>query len=518
MSEHLRIQRGVYVNFNSHRVFVRREGLPRIDGEFVLYWMQIHRRLYSNFALEYAVGRANQLGKPLLLVEALRQGYPWASDRIHTFIAQGMREHLTDARRNGFNYYPFFEDPAHSGTGMLEGLAARACLIVSDEFPAYIIPRHNRALTQILMANRETDVPFVTIDANGIIPLQATDKAPYSAYVFRNNLQKLFPEAYAHAPTAEPLQILKNRDTITHPPEFLKRYPPADAILTDDASIQKFIAGLPIDHSVTALPDRPGTRAAALKRLADFSENKLRDYSELRNDPDRAATSGLSPYLHFGKLSSFEVVQAAFARQPANWDLKQLTYNRGSKGYFSVGGGLASIDDFLDEALTWRETGYHFCHHTPDYDRFKTLPDWALQTLRAHANDPREHTYSLAEFEAAATHDPIWNAAQRQLTQTGVIHNYLRMLWGKKILEWTPEPEQALKIMIELNNKYAIDGRNPSSYAGIFWILGRFDRPWQERPVFGTIRYMSSAMARKKIAMQDYLKQFEEQEPELFGS
>jgi deoxyribodipyrimidine photo-lyase len=513
VAETYRIQRNDFKNFNSHRVFVRREGEPRPDGEFVMYWMQIHRRMHSNYALEYAIGHANRLGKPLLIVEALRQSYPWASDRVHSFIMQGMREHLAFARKRGLNYYAFLEDAAHSGKGMLEGLATRACLIVSDEFPAYIIPAHNRALTEKLVKNRASDVPFITIDANGVIPLQATDKAPYSAYVFRNNLQKKFAEAWSRAPLDDPLKKLNSSVKIAFPAEFALRYPRADAHLRGDVDMQKFIVGLPIDHSVKALSDVPGTRAAALKRLTAFADRALADYSQKRNDPDAAATSGLSPYLHFGKISSFELVAAAFARQPRAWNVERLAYNKGSKGFFSAGGGLTAIDDFLDEALTWRETGYHFCHHTPNYDQFESLPDWARDTLTQHAKDPREHLYTLEQLRAGETHDDVWNAAQRQLVKTGVIHNYLRMLWGKKILEWTASPEQALEILIELNNLYSIDGRNPNSYSGVFWTLGRFDRPWQERPIFGKIRYMSSPLARKKIAMENYLERFGENAP-----
>ena len=508
MTDAYRIQRNDFKSFNSHRVFVRREGEARTDGEFVLYWMQIHRRLHSNFALDYAIGHANRLGKPLLIVEALRCGYPWASERVHAFIMQGMGEHLATARKRGLNYYSFSEDGDHSGKGMLERLATRACLIVSDEFPAYIIPAHNRALTEKLVRNPESDVPFITIDANGIVPMRATDKAPYSAYVFRNNLQKLFSEAWRHAPLDDPLKKLNDRTQIAFPGDFVQRYPRADTHLRDEQSMRAFIAGLPIDHSVSALADTPGTRAAALDRLQLFAEGTLAKYSEKRNDPDAAATSGLSPYMHFGKLSSFEVVAAAFARQPRGWSVDNLAYNKGSKGFFSANGGLECVDDFLDEAITWRETGYHFCHHTPTYDRFESLPDWARDTLKQHTKDPREHLYTLEQLRAGETHDLVWNAAQRQLRESGIIHNYLRMLWGKKILEWTANPEQALEILIELNNLYSIDGRNPNSYSGIFWILGRFDRPWPERPIFGKIRYMSSDQARKKIAMTEYLEKF----------
>jgi deoxyribodipyrimidine photo-lyase len=166
-------------------------------------------------------------------------------------------------------------------------------------------------------------------------------------------------------------------------------------------------------------------------------------------------------------------------------------------------------ESFLDELITWRELGHGFAFHRDDYDRYESLPGWALQSLEEHAADPREHLYTLAEFEAGETHDPLWNAAQQQLVREGRIHNYLRMLWGKKVLEWTSHPRQALDVLIQLNNKYAVDGRDPNSYSGIFWTLGRFDRPWAPiRPVFGCIRFMSSAATARKMRVKGYIAHY----------
>jgi len=172
-------------------------------------------------------------------------------------------------------------------------------------------------------------------------------------------------------------------------------------------------------------------------------------------------------------------------------------------------GASADAEAFLDQLVTWRELGFNVCHHNPGHDRWESLPAWARRTLEAHAADPREHRYSLAELEAAATHDPLWNAAQRQLVREGVIHNYLRMLWGKKILEWTDDPRRALEVMTELNDRFALDGRDPNSETGVFWVLGRHDRPWApERPIFGTVRYMSSANTARKLPVRRYLERY----------
>jgi deoxyribodipyrimidine photo-lyase len=237
------------------------------------------------------------------------------------------------------------------------------------------------------------------------------------------------------------------------------------------------IDALPIDHTVAPVPYAGGS-IAARRALAEFVAHKLARYAD-RNHPDADASSGLSPYLHFGHIAPQEI--------------------------------LARIDDegFLDELLTWRELGFNFCFHHPRHDRLTALPAWAQATLARHAKDPRPERYTLADLERAATADPVWNAALRQLLAEGRIHNYLRMLWGKQILEWSASPKQALATMIELNNKYAVDGRDPNSYHGILWTLGLFDRPWgPERPIFGLVRYMSSAATVKKLRMKQYLARY----------
>jgi deoxyribodipyrimidine photo-lyase len=224
-----------------------------------------------------------------------------------------------------------------------------------------------------------------------------------------------------------------------------------------------------------------------------------------RNDLDRDVTSGLSPYLHFGHIGSHEVFARVMRHE--GW-LGQLPARAtgAREGWWGVG---AAAEAFLDQLVTWRELGFNTCAHRPDYDQYESLPAWALTTLERHAGDPREHLYSPDELEGARTHDPLWNAAQNQLRQEGRIHNYMRMLWGKKILEWSASPREALEVLIELNNKYALDGRDPNSYSGIFWTLGRYDRPWApERPVFGTVRFMSSANTARKLRVKGYLQRY----------
>jgi deoxyribodipyrimidine photo-lyase len=479
-------------NINTSRVYKRRSGDPNPDGKYVLYWMHSNRRLYSNYALEYAVAWANKLERPLVILETLVADYPWASDRFHQFMIDGMKEKSADSARRGVSYFSYLEPKAGAWKGLVERASQDACLVISDEYPAFIQPGFNKRLEQAI------SVPFTTVDSCGMIPLALTDKAPYSAYLFRKVVQKNFRESWAAMPAYDPLFDLKIKAAQLDA-DIFETWPQVTAAADwVDVSPSAF----DIDHSVTALK-YAGNRETALKRLDDFVVRNLQRYGTERNDPDSSAASGMSPFLHFGTLSEHEIVQKIISQQPTGWSADTLEYNGGtSAGYF---GGHDYVEKYLDELITWRGVGFHYAHHEPDYDKFESLPDWAQKTLNEHKNDLRPVLYSLEQLETAQTYDPIWNAAQRELVRDGIIHNYLRMLWGKKILEWSPDPETALAYMIELNNKYAIDGRDPNSYSGIFWCLGRFDRPWFERPIFGSIRYMSSDSAAKKIKMKKYL-------------
>lgn len=481
---------------NSRRVFLRNDAKPVTDGKYVLYWMQINRRMHYNYALDFAIEWANRLNKPLLIYEGLILDYPWASDRFHRFFMEGMAEHLDYASKFNISYFPLVEDQTGVEQNIRELLFRDACLVVSDEYPVFIMRQRNSLLPARL------DIPYYTVDANGIIPMGLSRKAPYSAFIFRKTMQRHFIECYTRPPAADPLGNLLNKMKIDLPDECRVQMKAADQMIHH---IDQTLRTLPINHGIGPLSIQ-GTRLAGLDRLHSFLENALIRYGDEANHPDANATSKLSPWLHFGLISVWEVVHSVFEYQPPEWDLGNLTYRNGTRlGFF---GGHDSIQHFLDEIITWRETGFHFAQYCPEYDRYETLPDWVRKTLEKHSSDPRDYLYRLDDFEKAETHDNIWNAAQRQLKEEGIIHNYLRMLWGKKILEWSANPRDALAIMIELNNRYAADGRDPNSYSGIFWVLGRFDRPWQERNVLGKVRYMSSDNTVKKVRMKQYLKKF----------
>ena len=461
------------------------------SGDFVLYWMQMQRRFSSNHSLDYAIKCADELGKPLVVYEGLRLDYPWASARLHQFIIEGMRDNAATAKALGFTYWPYVETPDQPARGLLARIVARAALVVTDDFPCFIIPAQSAALAA------RTERAVIAVDSNGVVPLRLLGAAPYAAAHLRPRIHKAFAEAFERRSVADP----------TPPRARATRIMPGFALakLDDPAAL---VARLPLDQRVGAVADRRGGSVAARACLQRFIKHGLPIYADHRSEPmppSAAHGSGLSPYLHFGHISIEEVVKAVFA-PTGGWAPGRLHLEAAGKreGFF---GTDRNANSFLDEALTWRDVGYVWhVHRREDTASLKTaLPPWAWATLHLHAAEKRDHVYDLEQWESASTHDPLWNAAQRELVATGTIHNYLRMLWGKKVIEWSRTPEEAYRTLVHLNNKYALDGRNPHSYTGILWCFGLFDRPWMERRVFGQIRYMTSDSTAKKFKLGAYL-------------
>ena len=469
----------------------------RERGEYVLYWMTAFRRTRWNFSLQHAVDRANHLSKPLLVFEALRIGYPWACERFHRFVIDGMADNAESLKKSGVSYYPYLEPSPDADKGLLAELAEKACLIVTDDFPAFFLPR------MIASASKKISACIEKVDSNGLLPMKATDRVFAAAKFFRLFLQKEILLHLSRMPEAEPLKGLKYKAPVPSLRDILKRWPAASPeILRGDPEP---LSEIPVDHEVGVVDERGGA-SRACKKMKGFLEKKLSLYEENRNHPDEDGTSGLSRYLHFGHLSVHEIFHHLAAKE--EWDLDHLPKKAtgGRNGWWHMS---EPAEAFLDELVTWRELGFNICAQRQDYDQYPSLPAWARQTLEDHAGDQRRYVYRFEEFERARTHDPLWNAAQGQLLQEGRIHNYLRMVWGKKILEWTASPQEALDVMIELNNKYGIDGRDPNSYTGIMWVLGRYDRPWgPERPIFGKIRYMSSENTLRKVRATEYMERY----------
>jgi deoxyribodipyrimidine photo-lyase len=367
---------------------------------------------------------------------------------------------------------------------------------VTDDFPSFFIPNMVRA------ASRKLPVRLEQVDSNGLLPLRGVDRVYPTAFAFRRFLQTTLPDHLLSQPRPLPF---KGRDLPRRAPipsEVRRRWPAVAPKLLESPA---WLGSLPVDHDVPRTPLKGGSVAAS-RALKRFLIKRLRRYQLERNQPEAMTTSGLSPYLHFGHISAHQVFRLLTGQE--DWSLSSLrgSARGGRSGWWGMG---EDAEAFLDQLVTWRELGFNMAWQRGDCESYRSLPPWALATLKKHAADRRAHIYSLAEFERAGTHDPLWNAAQVQLLKEGVIHNYLRMLWGKKILEWTATPQKALAIMIELNNKYALDGRNPNSTSGIFWVLGRYDRAWgPERRIFGTVRYMSSENTARKVRVREYIERY----------
>jgi deoxyribodipyrimidine photo-lyase len=475
----------------------------RPSGDHVLYWMTATRRLSWNFGLDRALEHARALGRPLVILEPLNVDYRWASDRHHLAVIDGMAEHEHALRPTPVAYHPYVEPAPGAGRGLLEALAERACAVVTDDAPVFFTPRLLEA------AGRLRGCLVEGVDSCGLLPLAAADRTFTAAYHLRRFLHKELPRHLGDRPAASPLAG-SSLPPAAIPEEITRRWPRAGVGLLgadappDQRAMVSALSGVDIDHSVGPTGWRGG-HAAARGRLDEFLGDGLARYGEERNDPDADASSRLSPWLHYGHLSVHEVFDALVRRE--GWSPARISppHDGRRKGWWGMS---EAAESFVDELVTWRELGYVYCSREPDYDRYDTLPGWALETLEQHASDPREHLYTLDEFAGAGTHDELWNAAQRQLVGEGIIHNYLRMLWGKKILEWTAHPREALDVMVELNNRYALDGRDPNSYSGIMWVLGRFDRGWPERAVFGKVRSMTSDSTRRKVRLDRYLERW----------
>ena len=457
-------------------------------GAYVLYWMQAFRRLHHNHALDYALTCARELGCPLVVYEGLRHDYPWATARTHRFVLEGMIANAAAAAKLGVTYWPFVATPEAPGRGLLRSLAERASLVVTDDFPCFVVPAHTEALA------RKTERAVFAVDANSVVPLELLGLPVSAAAHLRPRIHKAFAAAWQHRALAEPQVSLAAAKPVEAPFPLW------------DGRIDETLATLPLDASVRPNPNVPGGDVAARDRLARFLDGALPRCAEDRSKPappGEAAVSGLSPHLHFGHISIEEIASAVLVRTYGKAEIALGAPGKRDAFY----GPDANVNAFLDQAITWRDVGYqwHFTRRDDAATLARALPAWAQATLATHAADARPHVYTPDQWERAATHDPLWNAAQTELALTGTIHNYLRMLWGKKVIEWSSTPEDAYATLVHLNNKYALDGRDPNSYAGILWCFGLFDRPWPERKTLGTLRYMSSDNTAKKFKLAPYL-------------
>jgi deoxyribodipyrimidine photo-lyase len=450
---------------------------PRHGGELVLYWIQTTHRAHDNPALDFAIEQANVRGLPLLVYHGLRPDYPWASDRLHTFILESVADLYREFEARGIQYAFYLERSRTQGPASpLVALADRAALVVTDWFPTFIVPRQVRTLRKL------TETPVIAVDGCTVVPLRYHEKEYVSAAAFRPRIMAALPHFLDRGPELAP-RVYRPVDL-----PFERTMPdaePGDRGESSPRRIADLVASCGIDHAVPPSPLLRGGPVAARERLRRFLESGLPRYAEERGDPNAGATSMLSPYLHFGNLSAREVLVAAREAGPA-----------------------AQFAKFQDELVTWRELSFNFVQWNPRHRTVEAIPAWAREELRRGEADPRPVLYDEATLEQGRTGDELWNAAQRAYLRDGWMHNALRMLWGKAVLQWTPNAAAALRILEHLNNKYALDGRDPNSYSGIQWIFGKFDRPFYRRPIYGTVRYQSLKAAGNKFDVPAYVRRY----------
>ena len=454
---------------------------PRLDADLVLYWMQTTQRAYDNSALEFAIDQANKLGLPLLVYHGLRQDYPWASDRIHSFILESVVDLYRDFEARGIQYSFYLERSGDDAVSRrragrpspLVALAQRAAVVVTDFFPAFIVPRQIKAL------RHKVPTPIVAVDSATVVPIKHHQREFGTAVSFRPKVLAALPQ-YLQPPDAGEPKVRRLIDL-----DF-------DPVVPTPGTIAELVSSCGIDHSVPPARAIRGGTTAARARLDKFLKDGLSRYGDDRSDPNADATSMLSPYLHFGNISPLDVLLRAREAGPADQFAK-----------------------FQDELLTWREISYNFAYHNPRHRTMAAIPAWAREELQRGELDPRPVLYSDDDLEQARTGDELWNAAQRAYLLDGWMHNSVRMLWGKAVLQWTPNAAEALRILEHLNNKYSLDGRDPNSYSGILWIFGKFDRPFYRRPIYGTVRYQSLRAAEKKFDVARYVRRYGGRSEEL---
>ena len=429
------------------------------SGSYVLYWMQASQRVQYNHALEFAIQQANELGVPVVVYFGLTDRYPDANLRHYLFMLQGLKVVQKSLSARKIQMVIRHESPQIGAVR----LSKNAILVFCDRGYLNIQRNWRNYVAQHI------DCPCIQVESDVVVPVEeASSREEYSAATLRPKIRRLLSKF---------LVKLEERDT-----KLTSLSLDFDSLnITDTAEI---IAKLDIDRSVKPTDSFHGGTDEAEELLNQFLNNKLDLYPQLRNDPNAECLSGMSPYLHFGQISPLHIaLNTLETRSPG-------------------------MEAYLEELIFRRELSTNFVFYNQLYDSFDGLPNWAKKVLLEHKGEPREYNYSSEELETAETHDLYWNAAQREMTLTGKMHGYMRMYWGKKIIEWSRTPEEAFQRCLYLNNKYELDGRDPNGFAGVAWCFGKHDRPWAGRHIFGNIRYMSADGLKRKFDVDRYAKKY----------
>ncbi len=425
------------------------------EGDLVIYWMQRAQRTEYNHALEYAIHRGNELDIPVVVVFCLVDNFKDANLRHYQFMLEGLQGVEKDLRDRGITLVVKHSDPVEC----VSELSEEASEVIVDK--AYL--PQTRDWRRELMG--KIDAPLIDVETDLVIPIEeASSKEEYAARTIRPKIDKQL-EKY--------LIPVKERE-VKHP---------SLGICFDTVDLDKILGRFDIDKSVEPVAHGIGGTEKAKEQLQYFIDEKLSDYPDISNDPSKDCLSNMSPYLHFGQISPIYIA------------LKVK-----EKGGYGV-------DEYLEQLMIRRELAFNFVYYNKDHDNIDCLPGWASKTLEEHENDEREYVYSEEEFEKGDTHDEYWNAAQKEMLKTGKIHGYMRMYWGKKILEWSERPADAYQIALHLNNKYELDGRDPNGYAGVAWCFGKHDQAWKERNIYGKVRYMNANGLKRKFDIDRYVEQ-----------
>jgi deoxyribodipyrimidine photo-lyase len=429
------------------------------NGEYILYWMQQSQRVEYNHALSYGIMEAERLNLPLVVFFVLTS-YPEANERHYFFMLEGLKEVKAELNKRKIKFVLQIGNPEE----LVYEVSKKSAITIFDKGYMKIQKIWREKLREFI------EVPLVEVESDLIVPIEiASQKEEYAAYTIRKKIHRELDEYMVEMKL----------------PEIGKSSLTLDIFSEEVEDVEALVDKLNLGKEVARTKYFRGGYNEARKRLDNFIEIKLDKYTELKNNPSFDYTSTLSPYLHFGQISPLEIA---------------IEIRKSGENSESVG-------TFLEELIVRRELAFNFCYYNQDYDNYKGLKaNWIYETLEKHKEDEREYVYSLEELEKAETHDEIWNACQRELLHTGDMHGYMRMYWGKKILEWSLTPKEAFESAIYLNNKYALDGRDANSFAGIAWCFGKHDRPWFEREIFGKVRYMNDKGLKRKFKVENYIQ------------
>ena len=456
----------------TERISKLNEANDRPEAEYVLYWAQMNRRVDANHGLLYAIELANRYNLPVLYYEGLTCTYEYANDRLHTFVLEGVPETAKRLKKAGIGYVFYLRRKKADRNDVLYELARKAAAVVTDDYPTFIARQHNRSVPKKL------SISYYVVDSSCVVPMTQITTRQYGAYTIRPRIQKQL-QTYLREPDA----IKPKRKFAGEPPNF--------HTAVDASKVRELVASCEIDHSVNPSLSFTGGRLRAEKLLEYFLENNLRRYGKDRNQPVEHATSHMSPYLHFGQISSLEIALAA------------RTYAEKHK---------LMADDYLEELIVRRELSFNYTRFVEDPGDLGNLPEWCQKTMEKHARDKREVLYSREQLIQAQTEDRLWNATQKEMVLRGKIHGYYRMYWGKKIIEWSKHYQDAADLMIDIHGHYALDGRDPNTFTNILWCFGLHDRAWGERPVFGKLRYLSLQGLERKTDTDGYIDEIEQME------